>query len=457
MDPDSTGTLTAVAALLLVAVNGFLVAAEFSLIAARRSRLEHVIRSGDARASRVLPALDRLEELAFAAQLGRSAASVTLGVLAVSLGRSWLLPRLGTGNVTVLGLSVGPAQTVATVTAVAAVALLHATLGQQVPKLVAIHRAEWIAARLAVGPLAVLALVLKPLSWVLMRGVRAAVRLQGVHATGFSPLVQTPEEIRILVEQAGEEAQFEVEERDMIRGVFEFGETVAREVMTPRTDVIAVPVDVPLDELVRVATEEGHSRLPVYDGTIDTVVGVLLVKDLLPVLRAREAGERPAFDVRDVMREAYFVPDTKPVNVLLSELRRAGGHLAVVVDEFGGTYGVVTMEDLLEEIVGEIHDEYDVAEPEFAATPEGDVLIDGGAAIGEVNERLGLELPEEDFDTLGGFIFGALGRVPVPGDVVPVAGPEGEMALRVEETEERRVTVVRLTRPDPVAAAPPGG
>jgi CBS domain containing-hemolysin-like protein len=214
--------------------------------------------------------------------------------------------------------------------------------------------------------------------------------------------------------------------------------------MTPRTDVVAVPAEIGLRELLEVVIEEGHSRLPVYEGSIDSVVGVVLAKDLLPLLREDRGGV--SFDVRALMREPYFVPDTKPVDDLLAEFRQHGVHLAIVLDEFGGTYGLVTLEDLLEEIVGEIHDEYDVEEPDFAHTPEGDVRIDGGASISEVNERCGTALPEEDFDTIGGFIFGALGHVPSVGDTVRVPGPEGEMELRVEEMEERRVLAVRLSR-----------
>jgi putative hemolysin len=201
---------------------------------------------------------------------------------------------------------------------------------------------------------------------------------------------------------------------------------------------------VTLDALLDVATEEGHSRIPVYEGTIDSIVGVLLIKDLLGVLRETTPETRAAFDVRSLLRPVHFVPDTKPVDELLSELRRQAVHLAIVLDEFGGTYGLVTLEDLLEEIVGEINDEYDEVELEFEATPEGDVLIDGGAALSVVNERLGLRLPEEEFDTVGGYVFGTLGRVALEGDTVPVTGPDGEMRLRVEETEERRVTLLRL-------------
>jgi CBS domain containing-hemolysin-like protein len=456
MDPDPSSTpLTLLAVFSLLAANGFLVAAEYSFIAVRRARLEQTARLGDPRAARVLPALERLEELAFAAQIGRSAATLMLGWVAARAARAWLVPVWGAGStVSIAGISIGHAETVATFCGLLAAVFLHATLAQQLPKLLAIHRAEWIVTRLAVGPLEAMTFVLRPVVRVLGALVRGLMRLFGVSSSGFHPLVQTPEEIRMLVEQGSGE-QIEAGEREMLRGVFEFRETVAREVMTPRTDMIAVPVDVSLGELIRVASEEAHSRIPVYDGTIDDVVGVFLTKDLIPLLAAGD-GARAGFDIRRHMREPHFVPDTKPVNTLLAELRQSKVHLAIVVDEFGGTYGMVTMEDLLEEIVGEIDDEYDEPDPEFEPTPEGDVLIDGGVSIGEVNERFGLTLPEEDFDTLGGYIFGALGRVPIEGDVVTVAGPDrDDLSLRVEETEERRVTCVRLTRPSAVPEPAP--
>jgi putative hemolysin len=281
--------------------------------------------------------------------------------------------------------------------------------------------------------------------------VRAVARLFGVRTPGFEPLVHTPEEIRSIVARGHEQGVVEEDEREMIHGVFEFSQTVAREVMTPRIDVVAVPVDIELPELIRVVVEEGHSRLPVYSGTIDTVVGVLLAKDLIPLLADAERFHHRPFDIREIMREAYFVPDTKPVDDILSEFQQQKVHLAIVLDEFGGTYGLVSMEDLLEEIVGEIDDEYDVSEPEFTPTPEGDVLIDGGASLSEVNERYGLALPEEDYDTIGGYIFGALGRVPVPGDQLEVAAEGRAWLLVVEETEDRRVLRVRLTNAAEVA------
>jgi len=452
MDPDP-GSFSLFSILGLVAANAFLVAAEFALIAVRRIRIEQSVRRGDPRAARVLPALDRLEELVFAAQVARSLASVALGYQAVLMARAYLVPAFGPGPVRVFGVSVGSPLSVSIFWALFAVALLHATVGQQVPKLVAVHRAEWITAHVAVPPLRALSWVLTPLTWPLNFVVQGVVRLFGVRSTGFHPLIQTPEELRILVThpaEGGAGGDIEDDEREMLRGVFEISETVVREVMTPRTEMVAVPADVSLARLLAVATEEGHSRIPVFEGTIDSVLGVVLTKDLLRVLHERGGVADGPFDVRSILRPACFVPDTKPVDELLAELRRQAVHLAIVLDEFGGTYGVVTLEDLLEEIVGEINDEFDEVEPDFTSTPEGDVLIDAGVLISDVNERFGLRIPEEEFDTVGGFVFGTLGRVPEVGDRVPVPGFGEGMELRVEETDERRVSRLRLTSTSPV-------
>jgi len=438
MDPDPS-SLPLFIALALVLANAFLVAAEFALIAVRRSRIETSPRLGDPRNQRILPPLERLEELVFAGQIARSTLSMLLGYVAILVARRFLDP---------LGL----VPWASTLVALASAVLLHATLGQQVPKLIAIHRAEWITAHVSIPFLELLSVALFPITRPLSFLVRGGVRAFGVRGTGFHPLMQTPEELRMLVTHGADPGEIEQDERDMIRGVIEFGETVAREVMTPRTAMIALDSAITFDELVRVAIEEGHSRYPVYEGSVDSIVGVVLTKDLLPLLAKREELEQTGFDLKSILRPAYFVPGTKLVSELLQELRSQKVHLAIVLDEYGGTHGLVTMEDLLEEIVGEIADEYDEPELEFEATPEGDTLIDGGVSLGEVNDRFALRLPEEEFDTLGGYVFGTLGRIPTVGDTVQAPGIDGDTELRVEQTEERRVTVVRLCKAAPVVA-----
>jgi CBS domain containing-hemolysin-like protein len=428
MDPDLALSLLAVA---LLATNAYFVTAEFTLLAPQRAGAD--LRS---RAERVFGGLLHPEELLLMAQLGRGAATLLLGYAVARHS----LRLLGAGPL-------GEAGAVAAALALAALA--HTVLAAQLPKQLGVHLAARPTASALLLPLAVATLALRPLAWVLLGTVHLLGRVVGMRGPAGFVFAPTAEQIRHLVAEGHARGVVESDEQEMIAGVFEFSETVAREVMTPRIDVVAAPVDVSLAALVDLLVSEGHSRLPIYEGTIDSIVGVLLAKDLLPMLADPDYRER-AFDVRAVMRAPYFVPDTKPVDDLLAEFRQQKVHLAVVLDEFGGTYGLVTMEDLLEEIVGDINDEYDDVEPEFAATPEGDVLIDGGALISEVNERLGLGLPEEDFDTIGGFVFGALGRVPEPGDVVEGLGADGALALQVDETEDRRVTRLRLTRTEVV-------
>lgn len=436
----------------LVAANAFFVAAEFALIALRRNRLEHLARDGDPRASRVLGMLHEQTNLGLAAQLGSTVSTLLLGFFLAALAADWAATA---GAARMLGLP-GPldveVRALAAAVAIVLVVSLHVVVGAQLPKLIGIHQADWIATRLTMRPLGWFTALVRPLLWGARVLLRLLSRRTGIGDAEFHPLGHTPEEIRQLVDQGHEQGVVEEDEREMISGVFEFSETVAREVMTPRTEMTAVPVHIGLDELLCIVAEEGHSRYPVYDGTPDSIVGVVLAKDLLLFLWKTNGTARARFDVRRIMREPYFVPDTKPVDDILAEFRQQRVHLAVVLDEFGGTYGIVTMEDLLEEIVGDINDEHDLDEPSFSPTPEGDVLIDGGTSISDVNERFGLHIPEEDFDTVGGFIFGALGRVPQVGDAVSAPGAADEARLHVQEVDERRVAVVRLARSGAVEA-----
>ncbi len=452
MDPGIRPSTLALVPLLLAA-SAFFIAAEFSLFTLRRSRLEQQARDGDASSARLLRMLGRLDELVLTAQLGSSMATLGLGavlaILSLHLAARPVLALAWFG-----GWQPALPSLLAAGLIIALVVVLHVVLATQVPKVIGSQRAELIATRLSVLPLWLLSLPLRPLLWLLKAAVEAVSRAAGVAADELHPLVHTPQEIRDLVAQSHESGVVEEDERQMIHGVFEFSDTVAREVMTPRTNMVALPAETGLDELLRVVVEEGHSRIPVYEGSLDNITGVLLAKDLLPYLwNGNGAGEQP-FSLRRIMREPYFVPETKPVDDILAEFRQQSVHLAIVLDEFGGTYGLLTMEDLLEEIVGEITDEYDVAEPEaFSVSPEGHTLVDGAAAISHVNEHLEIELPEDDFDTVGGYVFGALGRVPVVGDAVEVVSGSEQIRLEVEAVDERRVSLLRLSRRETVDEA----
>jgi CBS domain containing-hemolysin-like protein len=435
---ESSILIKLIIVVVLIAINAYFVATEFALVAVRRTRIEQRLRGGDRRAKFVSEALDHPDDFISAAQLGITVASIAIGYIAEDSIHALILPYLTKIHFSIPFINASiTGHIISTFLTLLIVTYLHVVLGEQVPKMVAIQKAEPIALW-TTRPTQIVGLVFRPFIKIMSGSASGIMRMMGLEPTGVHSVAHSPEEIRMLVEQSHQEGEIEAEQEQMIHGVFEFPETLAREIMTPRPDIIALDVNATMDEVMNLLIEEGHSRIPVYEENLDNLVGVLLVKDLLPYM-AGTKGE--AFVLRELLREPYFVPDTKRISELLVELRTKNVHMAIVLDEFGGTEGIVTLEDLLEEIVGEIYDEYDIAEPDFTVTPEGDVIIDGGASIDEVNDRFGMDLSSEDFDTIGGFIFGALGRVPQNGDSIHVDG-SGE--LRVEGTEERRVTAVRL-------------
>jgi CBS domain containing-hemolysin-like protein len=425
------------AVLLLVGANGFFVAAEFALVSADDSRLAGLAEKGD----RLARAVRRAR-----GDLNLYLSSCQIGITLASLGLGWIgEPAIARTLVSLFDDVPAPfdliaSHAVAVVIAFTIITFLHVVLGEVAPKALAIFHPESLS-RWIVQPLVFFTRAGLPLIWSINESANWLLRVFGVRLPSEEERVHSPEEIMVLVKRSHDVGKVERDEQAMIHGVFELTRTVAREVMTPRPDIVGVPVDVEFEELVSTAGRSGHSRLPVYRDSLDIVVGVVLVKDLLPLAIA---GEQERFDVTKIMREPYFVPDTKAVGELLAELRRLKIHMAIVVDEFGGTDGLVTLEDLIEEIVGEIYDEYDEAHPVYTMTPGGQPLIDGGAPIDEVNEKYELELPEEDYDTLGGFILGELGHVPKRGDLVRVLGAD----LVVERVDNRRVRLVRLLRSD---------
>lgn len=423
------------AVLALVGANGFFVTAEFALVSADETRLSAMAERGDRLARAVAGAQDDLNRYLSSCQVGITLASLALG---------WIgEPAIVETLISLFSGLPSPADwiarhAVAVFIAFTAITYLHVVLGEQAPKAAAILHPEQ-AARWLIRPLMLFNRIGHPLIWSINASANALLKLFGVRLPSESERVHGRGELLLLVDRARKVGKVEQDEHEMITGVFELTRTMAREVMTPRPDIVAVPLDVKLDDLIQVISRSGHSRLPVYEESLDKVVGIVLGKDVLPLAAAARHEE---FAVSQVMREPYFVPDTKSVDDLLAEFRRMNIHMAVVVDEFGGTDGLVTLEDLIEEIVGEIYDEHDVARPMVTVTSAGEILIDGSAPIDEVNERFLLALPVEDYDTLGGFILGELGHVPKPGDAVEVEGAR----LVVRTVDERRVRFVRLIK-----------
>src|SRR5881628_3761532 len=423
------------AVLVLVAANAFFVAAEFALVAARRTRIEEMIRRGDRKAKTVQQALQDLYRQLSAAQLGITVASILLGYVAedtvAHLFREWFagLPA---------ALSFLTRGGVASVLAVVVISFLHVVFGEQAPKAWAIAYPErtsrWIAA-----PLIFFSRITRPFTDLLNWSAHRVVRLLGLRGTTAElERIHSPEEIRMLVKQSQERGKLDADDALLLQGVFEFSEKSAREVMTPRTEMVALPADLTLEEAADQVAVAGRSRYPVYGESLDDILGVVHAKDILAGLRSAKGGS-----LRAVLRPAVFVPGTREVEDVLADMKRQKIHLAIVLDEFGGTAGLVTMEDLLEEIVGQIYDEYDRSSGELRSVPAGVApTIAGSVPIRDVNQIYGLELGEQDYTTIGGFLFGAIGRLPRPGDQVAVKGA----VFEIVEVEGRRVGTVRVLR-----------
>jgi len=425
--------------LALVLLNGFFVGAEFALVRSRRTRLEAMVRSGDKLARIALRASSNISRVLSACQLGVSLASLGLGWIAQDT-----LGELFSGTLPA-ALEVSLRVTLAGVLAFALLTYLHVVMGELTPKAAALNKPERLAKWLA-PPLLLFAWIMSPFIWVLHWSANLLLKAMGQPAAGADEAVHSPEELRLLVEQSQEGGAIQQGDADMLDAVFEFSEKNAREVMTPRTEIIALEAETPLDEILNIVEETGFSRYPVYEESIDNIIGLVLIKDLLrllvPAVASASEG-RAEFTLRKILRPVHVIPGSREVEDVLADFKRLKEHMAVVLDEYGGTAGVVTMEDLLEEIVGEILDEYDTPEDdadEPILSRAGETVITGSTNIGELNERFGLEVPDEDAKTIGGFVFGVLGRLPQPGDRVIAGGA----IFSVKSMDGRRIDTLAV-------------
>ena len=390
-----------------------------------------MVRSGDRLARFAVRAVSNISRILSASQLGVTLASLGLGWVAEStVGEVFehLFANLP------FAIEVSMRLTLAATVALIIVTYLHVVFGELVPKAAALNHPESLARWLA-PPLLFFAWITTPFTFFLNRSSLVILHALGQEKAGSEEAVHSPEEIRLLVEQSQESGQMGVHDADLIDAVFEFSEKNAREVMTPRTELVALPVEATLSEVLGVVQESGLSRYPVYDESIDNIIGVVLAKDLLKLLAPR--SDTDAFDLPSIMRPVHVIPGSREVEEVLADFKRLKEHMAVVLDEYGGTAGVVTMEDLLEEIVGEILDEYDTPEDAEAPlhTKAGETLVPGSTHIGELNEHFGLTIPDEDYTTIGGYVFGVLGRLPIVGDRVIAGGA----IFTVREMDGRRI------------------
>ncbi len=437
-DPSSTdASLTAgtivfrlTMVLLLVAANAFFVAAEFALVAVRRSRIDQLVAQGNRGAMVVQRALTELDRYISGTQLGITLASLALGwigepaiAVLVDMGLSAVGISLPSGAVH---------STAAILVAFTVVTFLHIVFGELMPKSVALIRPERVSLWVT-RPLILFSNVMSPFIALLQGTANRLLRLLGVEPASEGSHVHSPEELRLLVMQARAHGTLDESDSAMLAGVFDFHNKKAWDVMRPRTDVAAIAEDVDEDELRKILRTERYSRYPVYRETLDDVVGVLLAKDFWLY-----DSDEP-FVLREHLREPLFVPATRAAERVLDDLRRTRAHLAVVLDEYGGTAGIVTLEDLVEEVVGDIADEYDQVARESMVT-NGVLELAGALSLVDVRSDHHLAIPEGDWTTLGGYAFSALGRLPQLGDRVKFPGGE----LEIVAMDGRRVAALRV-------------
>ncbi len=440
--------LRVLAVLLLVAANAFFVAAEFSLVSIRDTRIEQLIESGRIAARTIRKLHRKLDEVLNGVQLGVTMASLALGWLGESALARVLEQPLGE-----LPHAAIYAHALAIAAAFALITYFHVILGEVVPKSVSLQQAERVALAVA-KPLDIFMAIFSPLLKFMAGSSRLVLRIFGTRELRAGG-VHSAEELKMIVTASRRFGLIPIEQEEMIHRALDLESVTVREVMVPRIDIFSLPADMPLDEAMKRVVEEQHSRVPVYDPQrgSEAIIGVLYSKDLMRWMQSRlmrDDGERPrqraGWRARHVMREVLVVPETKTLPDLLLEFKARKRHLAVVVDEFGSTAGIVTVEDVIEQLVGEIEDEYDIAPQALVAGPNG-LVLEGSTNIRDLESQYQLRLPrDEGFETLAGFVMTTLQRIPKEGDSFEFAGRR----YTVDRMDGNRVEAVRIEQLDSV-------
>ena len=407
----------------LILMNAFFVAAEYGLVTARRTRIVELQHQGDRRARDVLRITSDPPRFIAAMQLGVTLTSLGIGALG-----EVALSRLFDKAISTV-LAVMFADLVLT--------FLHVVIGELVPKGIALGHSEGTALFVS-APVRFFFIIMRPFVWFLEAATEMVLKWLGLKPPGADDDVLSEAELRMLVSQSTRGGEIEQQEQEMLYKVFDFADKEAKDVMVPRPEVVALSIDLPPEECLEAVMDSPFTRYPVYRETLDNVVGILHVRDLFRALRDRGMHE---VKVQDIIRPAHIVPETKDLAALLAEFRRANQHMAIVIDEYGDMEGIVTLEDLLEEIVGDIEDEFDLPDESIEQIDEDTVLIDGTFPIDDFNERFNTEMPDEDYHTMAGFVFGLLGRQPEAGDTINHDG----MRFDVLEVEGSRILKLAVT------------
>ena len=425
-----------IAIVVLVLANGFFVAAEFSLVSVRPTRVEELVRGGTPGAAAVKHAIKDTDRFIAATQLGITLASLGLGWIGEPALAHVIEPVLAF----LPGEIAGQAAHVVAGTAIAfaIITFMHVIVGELMPKSIALTNPERTALFIA-GPTLIAETIFRPFIWLMNGTGNFLLRLLHVRPASAHETLHSIEELKMIAEASEQGGLIEPDEREMIHAVFDLRDTSARQVMVPRTEMVTVDATATLEEALDVAAHSSLTKFPVYENDPDHVVGVLHVKDVVRAMHEfieRDAGKAAlAQPVREIMREALFVPETVRVDDLIARMRRQKQHMAILLDEFGGTAGLVTLEDLVEELFGDVQDEFTVEEPELVPRADGSVSVSGLMLIEDVNDALRLNLVDENSDTIAGYVLSRLGRIPATGDALQADG----LHFRVERMDGLRI------------------
>ncbi|OGK25445.1 hypothetical protein A3A46_00700 [Candidatus Roizmanbacteria bacterium RIFCSPLOWO2_01_FULL_37_13] len=419
----------------LVLLNGFFVASEFALVAIRKTRIEELVKKGNASAKLVLQAVNNLESYISATQLGITLASLALGWIGEPAIARFLetffsfLPH---------DAAFLTAHTLAVIIAFSLITFLHIVLGELAPKTIALQSAEKTSL-VVIFPLMIFTRIFKPFIWILNGAGSLVLKLFGFSAPSGHQLVHSEEEIKMILAQSAEGGELDKREVEMIHKVLELGDIPTRNIMLPRTEIKAIAADITIKELKKLVRKDNLSRYPVYKGTIDTIIGYLHEKDLN---NFRTDKNDMSLLESGLVRDIINVPEVQRIDDVLQAMRKRRVHLAIVNDEYGGTLGIVTLEDILENIVGEIYDEFDKTESTIRKQSDGTYIVDGLVPLQVIQQKFKVPIKGQGYITIGGVVFGLLGKEPKLGDTIQI----GSLQLKVKEIEKKRIKTLILSK-----------
>jgi len=423
--------------LILIFINAFFAASEVALISLNDNKVRAMAEDGDKKAIVLKKLLDEPSRFLATIQIGITLAGFLASAVAAESFSEHLVTAIQSMGINIPGLWL---KTVSLIIITLILSYFTLVFGELVPKRIGMKKAEQISS-LAVKPLNVISVLAGPFVRLLTVSTNFVMRLLGVNPDVEDYKV-TEEEIRMLVDVGEEKGTIHESEKEMINNIFEFDNKTAEEIMTHRTEITALPLDADLEEVINTVNTEKYSRVPVYDDNIDNIVGILHARDLLQYIS--ENNDKSQFKLSNIIRKAYLVPSSKRADLLFRDMQKSKIHMAVVIDEYGGTAGIVTIEDLVEEIVGNIFDEYDDVENEIEKLDDNTFIIDGLAPLRDVEIQLGLTFPDGDYETLSGFLISCLGRIPAKNE-----RPEVELdgvVFKIEEMDDNRITRVKACK-----------